>query len=54
MLFLLTGQQTRDSLALQVKLDELIRVTADARDHLIGIDQDTEVDLAKLRAGDNP
>jgi low affinity Fe/Cu permease len=49
MVFLLQHAQNRDSAALQLKLDELIRVTADARSRLIGIDRDHDVDLEQLR-----
>jgi low affinity Fe/Cu permease len=49
MCFLIQNAQTRDSTALQLKLDELIRATDAARNLLIGIDRDHDVDLEQLR-----
>src|SRR4051812_45610681 len=41
MIFLLQNAQNRDSAAIQAKLDELIRVTKDAHNDLIGIEKET-------------
>jgi low affinity Fe/Cu permease len=48
MVFLIQNAQNRESTALQLKLDELIRVT-EARDKLIGIEQLSEEELAAVR-----
>lgn len=50
MVFLIQNAQNRDTQALHAKLDELIRATADARNHLIAIDQDYDADIDKLRS----
>ncbi len=47
--FLIQHTQNRDTLAVQPKLDELIRVTADA-DELIPAEDDTTEELARLKA----
>jgi low affinity Fe/Cu permease len=49
MVFLIQNAQNRDSEALQLKLDELIRVTA-ARNKLIGIEELSEPELASVRS----
>lgn len=44
MVFVIQNAQNRDGMAIQVKLDELIRATRDARDRLVGIEhQDASV-----------
>src|SRR5450432_3963968 len=48
MVFLIQNAQNRDSAALQMKLDELIRVT-EARNKLIGIEQLSEEELEAVR-----
>jgi low affinity Fe/Cu permease len=48
MVFLIQNAQNRESTALQLKLDELIRVT-DARNKLVGIEQLSEPELETLR-----
>ncbi|WP_407168660.1 low affinity iron permease family protein [Bradyrhizobium sp. ORS 111] len=48
MVFLIQNSQNRDSAAIQVKLDELIRVGA-ARNSLVGIEHLTDEELEKLR-----
>ena len=50
LLCLLQHSQNWDGAAIQVKLDELIKATADARDELIGIDRKTEVEIEELRS----
>ena len=48
MVFLIQNAQNRDSEALQLKLDELIRVTA-ARNQLIGAERLSEPELESVR-----
>lgn len=48
MVFLIQATQNRDSLAIQAKLDELIR-SSNARDAFVGIDKLTEEELKKMR-----
>jgi low affinity Fe/Cu permease len=47
--FLIQNTQNRDGAALQVKLDELIRVTKEARNDLVGIENSPEEKLEALR-----
>src|SRR3977135_846899 len=49
MVFLIQNAQNRDTAALQLKLDELIRVTS-ARDQLIGAEQLSEPELESVRS----
>jgi low affinity Fe/Cu permease len=48
MVFLIQNSQNRDSAAIQVKLDELVRVSA-ARNSLVGIEHLTDDELEELR-----
>jgi low affinity Fe/Cu permease len=48
MVFLIQNAQNRESSALQLKLDELIRVT-EARNKLVGIEQRSEKDIEHVR-----
>ncbi|MBA3727576.1 MAG: low affinity iron permease family protein, partial [Armatimonadetes bacterium] len=48
MLFFLQSSSNRDGAAIQLKLDELIRVT-EARNELIGIDKRTEAEIESVR-----
>ena len=48
MVFLIQNSQNRDSAAIQVKLDELIRVGA-ARNSLVGIEHLTDDEIEELR-----
>jgi low affinity Fe/Cu permease len=48
MVFLIQNAQNRESTALQLKLDELIRVT-EARNKLVGIEHLSEAELKTLR-----
>jgi low affinity Fe/Cu permease len=48
MVFLIQNSQNRDSAAIQVKLDELIRVSS-ARNSLVGIEHLTDDELEELR-----
>jgi len=50
MVFLIQNTQNRDGAAVQVKLDELIRVTKEARNDLVGIENKPEAKLEELRA----
>jgi low affinity Fe/Cu permease len=49
MVFLIQNSQNRDSAAIQVKLDELIRVSA-ARNSLVGIEHLTDDEIEDLRS----
>jgi low affinity Fe/Cu permease len=51
MVFLIQNTQNRDTEAVHVKLDELIRVTAHARDKLMGLEDRTEEELEHVKAG---
>lgn len=48
MVFLIQNTQNRDGKAMQLKLDELIRVTADAREAFVSLEQLTDDELAQL------
>src|SRR6185437_15367067 len=50
MVFLIQNSQNRESAAIQVKLDELIRVSATARHSLVGIEHLTDEELEEIRA----
>jgi low affinity Fe/Cu permease len=61
MVFVIQNTQSRDTTALHLKLDELIRVTTKARDSLVGVEDlpDKEIERARttlqhLSAGANP
>lgn len=49
MVFLIQATQNRDTMALQLKLDELIVATQNARNHIAGIEEaaDHEIESAK-------
>ncbi|HWA30268.1 MAG TPA: low affinity iron permease family protein [Rhizomicrobium sp.] len=49
MVFLIQNTQNRDGTALQAKLDELIRVTKEARNDLVGVEKEPEEKLEQLR-----
>ena len=51
MVFLIQNTQNRDAEAVQVKLDELLRVTAGAHNALLDLEELEEADLARIRAG---
>jgi low affinity Fe/Cu permease len=51
MVFLIQNTQNRDGAALQAKLDELIRVTKEARNAYVGIEKKPEKKLEELREG---
>ncbi len=51
MVFLIQNTQNRDTDALQVKVDELIRVTKDARLALLNLEEIDADELARIKAG---
>lgn len=50
MVFLIQNTQNRDSLAVHLKLDEIIRAIADADDDLMAAEDETDEELALLKA----
>jgi low affinity Fe/Cu permease len=50
MVFLIQNTQNRDSAAVQLKLDELIRTVNGAHNALLNLEELTERDLERLRA----
>jgi len=50
MVFLIQNTQNRDSVAMQLKLDELIRALHGAHNGLLDLEELTEGDLEKIRA----
>lgn len=50
MVFLIQNTQNRDGIALQTKLDELIRATTDAENEFIGIEALTDKELEAMHA----
>ena len=52
LVFIIQATQNRDGLAIQAKLDELIR-TSNARNHYIGLDHRTETEIQRLREDDD-
>ena len=50
MVFVIQNAQNRDAMAIQVKLDELICATKDARDKLVGIEDLDDVVVESLKA----
>jgi low affinity Fe/Cu permease len=49
MVFLIQNTQNRDGAALQAKLDELIRVTRNARNELVAVERQPEEMLDRIR-----
>ena len=50
MVFLIQNTQNRDSHAIHLKLDELIRSNVDARNHLMGLEDLTDAELADIQS----
>lgn len=50
MVFLIQNSQNRDAKSVQIKLDELIRAIAEARNDLIDIENDSEEELQNIQA----
>lgn len=50
MVFLIQNSQNRDGKAIQMKLDELIRVTKGARVHYVGLEDLSDEELAEIDA----
>ena len=50
MVFVIQNAQNRDGMAIQVKLDELIHATRDARDRLVGIEHQDASVVERLEA----
>jgi low affinity Fe/Cu permease len=50
MVFVIQNTQSRDTQALHLKLDELIRVNAEARDSLVGVEELSDSDISDARA----
>ena len=50
MVFLIQNTQNRDSIAVQLKLDELIRAMQGAHNALLDLEELTESDLEKIRS----
>ncbi len=49
MVFLIQNTQNRDTAAIQLKLDELIRASQEARNQLLNLDDLTEEQMAQLK-----
>jgi low affinity Fe/Cu permease len=49
MVFLIQNSQNRDAKAVQIKLDELIRAIANARNELIDTENDSDEELQKIQ-----
>jgi low affinity Fe/Cu permease len=50
MVFLIQNAQNRDTQALQLKLDELIRVNEAARNSLVGLEQKSQSEVENAKA----
>ena len=47
LVFIIQATQTRDTAAIQLKLDELIRVTREARNDLVGLEERSAQEIAE-------
>src|SRR5215469_11702455 len=50
MVFVIQNTQTRDTQAMQLKLDELIRVNKMARNSLINLEEMSDIDVERMKA----
>jgi low affinity Fe/Cu permease len=50
MVFMIQNTQRRDTQAIQLKLDELIRVDSEARNELISLEAKPETAVAEIRS----
>src|ERR1700759_913393 len=50
MVFVIQNTQSRDTQAMQLKLDELIRVNEMARNSLINLEEMSEIDVERMKA----
>jgi low affinity Fe/Cu permease len=50
MVFMIQNTQTRDTQAMQLKLDELIRVNERARNSLINLEEMSDLDVERMKA----
>ena len=50
MVFVIQNAQNRDTQALQLKLDELIRVNTDARNSLMGLEEKSQSEVAAVKS----
>jgi low affinity Fe/Cu permease len=51
MVFVIQNAQNRDTQALQLKLDELIRVNMEARNSLMGLEEKSESEVENIKSG---
>jgi low affinity Fe/Cu permease len=51
MVFLIQNTQNRDTCAMQIKLDELIRATTNANNRLLDLEEHSGKELEQIRAG---
>jgi low affinity Fe/Cu permease len=51
MVFVIQNAQNRDTQALQLKLDELIRVNTEARNSLMGLEEKSESEVENIKSG---
>src|ERR1700751_3087653 len=50
MVFVIQNTQSRDTQAMHLKLDEIIRVTEMARNYLINLEEMSEIDVERMKA----